>query len=125
MVQKEKYIIDTYIKNICKPSSKIKSKPDEESMTETECLYGEEVKIQKIIGKWAKCTTLFDNYEGWIKVDDLFRLENSTHRIISPRSFVYKEPNIKSYILNYLPMGSKIKVKAYNEKWISMKFFNK
>lgn len=123
MVQRTKIILKNSVKSICKPSTKIKSLPTERGLLETECLYGEKVKIFQVEGNWAKCITLLDNYEGWVKTSDLFQLEETTHRVTCARSFVFSEPNIKSCIVDYLPMGSKLNIFPYDDNWSEIKFF--
>lgn len=123
MVPGKKNKINSSVKNICKPSTILKSAPNENSNIETECLYGEKVKVLESVGKWIKCITLLDKYEGWIKVSDVYELGKTTHRVIYPRSFVYNKPNIKSYAFSYLPMGSKVKVDPYDNTWSKMNLF--
>ena len=46
------------------------SLPSFNSFLETESLYGEQISIKVTEGEWAKCKTVLDNYEGWIKISD-------------------------------------------------------
>ena len=49
----------------------MRSSPYDESELETECLYGEKVKIVNENGDWIYCQLLTDNYLGWVKKENL------------------------------------------------------
>lgn len=117
MVQRTEYILKKNIKTVFKPSSKIKLFPCEQSLLETECLFGEKVIILDLKDEWAKCKTILDNYEGWIKVRDICSFPDPTHRVITPRTFVYSAKDVKSNISQYLPLASKLKVLYSCDKW--------
>ena len=93
------------------------------SYLETECLFGEQVNILDEEKEWFKCKAILDNYEGWIKKSELCFFPDPTHRIISPRSFVYKYKDIKSNIFQYLPFGSKLKVLNKKEEWSEIQIY--
>ena len=111
--------------NIIKPSSPMRSSPYDESELETECLYGEKVKIVNENGDWIYCQLLTDNYLGWVKKDNLGFLKKPTHRIIVKRSFLYEQNNSKSNCLNYLPLGAKININDINGKWAKTEIYSK
>ena len=67
---------------------------------ETECLFGEVVEIFDKHQDWVYCKLDTDNYCGWIKKSDLGFIKRTTHRVIIKRSFIYKNSNAKSEILN-------------------------
>ena len=72
--------------NIIQPSSPIWTKPNENSQLETEALFGESVEILETYKKkWVFCKLLTDNYLGWMRKEDLGKLNPTTHRIISNR----------------------------------------
>ncbi len=95
----------------------MKLEPNEYSSLETECLYGETVKVIKNEKDWVYCVLLTDNYHGWIKKSNLGHLEEPTHRVINKRSFVYVEQSPKSNCLHYLPLGAKLAVKNLTSIW--------
>ena len=105
----------TLKKTVITQSTPLNLTPNKDSLLETECLFGEQVDILDEKKEWFKCNTLLDNYNGWIKKTDLSLCPSPTHRVISSRSFVYLNNNIKSNILHYLPMGSKLKILNFNE----------
>jgi cell wall-associated NlpC family hydrolase len=105
------------IKSILKPSTKIHLFPKEDSPLETECMFGEQVNVTEFNKEWGKCETLFDNYVGWIKLSDINSSQQPTHRVITPRSFIYANENVKSNVFHYIPMGSKLKIISANKEW--------
>ncbi len=44
----------------------IRKAPQEQSEMISQLLFGEYYKIEEIMEKWLKITTLFDHYTGWI-----------------------------------------------------------
>ncbi len=92
-------------------------KPDEDSGLETECLFGEKVEIYENYLEWVYCKLYTDNYLGWIKKKYLSHLPNPTHRVINKRSFLFKSMDVKSNIIDYLPLGSQLCVTKIDGKW--------
>lgn len=103
--------------NIIVPSTGLRQKPDVNSFLETECLFGETVEIFDKYSDWVFCKLITDNYVGWINKFSLGYLEKPTHRVLSIRSFIYREKDIKSNIIHYVPMGSKLSVIETNKEW--------
>ena len=103
--------------NIIIPSVQMKSKPSETSLLETECLFGEQIKILDEYFNWVYCKLITDNYKGWIKKNSLGRLKPPTHRVKINNSFVYLENNAKSQSLYYIPMGAQITVNNIKSNW--------
>lgn len=98
------------IKIVTEPSAELKLSPTLGSSLETELLFGEMVKIIDYKEDWAKCEAILDNYKGWVECKNLEKKYNSNYRVIVKRTFVYSRDDIKSNIISYLPLGSKLKV---------------
>ncbi len=111
MEKEAKYI------NVVVSSTGMFSQPNDSSFLETECLFGETVKILEEYNDWFYCELLTDHYNGWINKKNLNYLKKSTHRIISQRSFIYLTNDIKSQCIQYLPMGAQLSVKNISKKW--------
>jgi hypothetical protein len=111
------------IKSVLKPSTKINLLPKECSPLETESMFGEHITITETYEEWGKCKTIFDNYVGWVKLSDINSFQQSTHRVIKPRSFIYYDKNVKSNVFHYIPMGSKLKIISSNEEWSDIKIY--
>ena len=105
----------------------MKSEPSDTSPLETECLFGETIEVLDKHFDWVYCKLKTDDYCGWVKKDGLGKLQNSTHRVLVKRSFIYINENSKSNSLFYLPMGAKILVENIKSDWaeISLNYNNK
>jgi len=103
--------------NVIKPSIPMRSKPKETSSLETECLFGETVNILDEYLNWYYCKLLTDNYCGWVQKKYLGETIKSSHRVVSNRSYLFKDNDIKSGCINYLPLGSQIYVNDYDDFW--------
>ncbi len=111
--------------HIIKPSTFLK-KYRNSSNFETECLFGESFQVLKKVDLWSYGISTVDNYKGWIKSNSLsnHKIKN-THIVFSIRTFVYSKPNIKSKILTYLPMRSKVNVLEIKDGWAKINNLNK
>ena len=103
--------------NVIKSSIAMRSKPDEASELETECLFGETITILDEYSDWYFCKLETDNYCGWVQKKGLGFMKNSSHRIISTRTFLLKDKNIKSSCISYLSLGSQIFVNNIDKFW--------
>ena len=110
--------------HIIKPSAHMISSPSGGNILETECLFGEKIEILNENLEWIYCRLLTDNYLGWIKKNNLGKLDEPTHRVVIKRSFIYEDRNPKSNCKLYLPMGSQIFVEKIYENWAKTIFFN-
>jgi len=103
--------------NIIKPSIPMRSNPDPNSNLETECLFGETITILDSYLDWYYCTLLTDNYCGWVQKIYLGEIFESSHRVISNRSYLFKSNDVKSGCIHYLPLGSQICVEDFDDFW--------
>ena len=103
--------------NVIKPSIPMRSKPKETSSLETECLFGETVNILDEYLNWYYCKLLTDNYCGWVQKKYLGETIKSSHRVVSNRTYLFKDNDIKSGCVNYLPLGSQIYVSDFDDFW--------
>ena len=109
--------------NVTTPSIPMKSEPSEISGMETECLFGESLKIFDKHKNWYYCKLLTDNYCGWIQKQNLAKMKPSTHRIISKRTFLLKDRDVKSGCITYLPLGGQVSVKSIDKEWAKVNLF--
>ena len=103
--------------NVIKPSIPMRTDPDETSSLETECLFGETITISDSHLDWYYCKLLTDNYCGWVQKKYLGETLKSSHRVISNRSYLFKDNDVKSGCINYLPLGSQICVNDFDDIW--------
>ena len=103
--------------NVIKPSVPMRSNPDQTSSLETECLFGETITILDNYLDWYYCELLTDNYCGWVKKKHFGEKVQSSHRVVSNRSYLFKSNDVKSGCFNYLPLGSQICVEDFDDFW--------
>ena len=78
--------------NVIKPSIPMRSKPDQTSSLETECLFGETVSILDNYQDWYYCKLFTDNYYGWVQKKYLGEIIVSSHRVVSNISLKHNRP---------------------------------
>ena len=109
--------MDKNLFQIKKPSTKVFLSPSNTSSLETECLFGEYVKIIEKYNSWALCKLHTDGYTGWIKIKDLSKRYPSTHNVIVTRTFILNNKNIKSQSLDYIPLGARVNLLETTLDW--------
>ena len=110
--------------NVTKPSTSMRLEPSEISDLETECLFGETLSILDKHKDWYYCRLLTDNYCGWVQKSSLGKMNPYTHRVVSQRTFLFKDKDIKSGCIFYLPLGSQISVKIIDKEWTKVYLFD-
>jgi hypothetical protein len=103
--------------NVIKPSAPMRSSPDVASNLETECLFGETISVLDNYLDWYFCRLLTDNYCGWIQKKYLGEIVQSTHRVFSNRTYLFRGKDVKSGCINYLPLGAQIRVEDFDDFW--------
>jgi hypothetical protein len=107
---------------IIAPSTFLKKSINNDSI-DSQCLFGEYFNILDTKGSWSFGTSIEDQYQGWVKSNSLGSYSNITHVVSSTRSFVFLNPDIKSKVLNYLPLRSKINVNKIENQWARIVIF--
>lgn len=108
--------------NVITPSTSMRFEPSELSELETECLFGETVLILDKHKDWYYCKLLTDNYCGWVQKLNLGEMKPFTHRVISKRTFLFKDKDVKSGCITYLPLGGQVSVKIIDNEWTKVYF---
>ncbi len=106
--------------NVICPSIPMRFEPGEYQPLETECLFGEELEIKDERKDWYFCKLKTDDYCGWVRKAGVNFFLPPTHRVISIRSSVFSEKNIKSNYLHYLPLGSLLHVVKFDDEWVEI-----
>ncbi len=79
-------------------------------------LFGELFSIEEEQGGWAKGHAILDHYPGYIKLDALGPVGPlPTHQVSVPRTFIYRDADLKSPPLMCLSMNAKLALNAYAE----------
>ncbi len=92
------------------PVAQLRPVPDLAHGIDTELLFGETVRVFDRAGGFAWVQADEDGYVGYLAEAALGELEEPTHRIVAPRTFVYPEPELRKPPLAALSMGSRVTV---------------
>lgn len=89
----------------------LKREPRPDARLDTQAIYGETVVVYEEEEGWAWAQLERDHYVGWIAANVLWsRIDAPTHRIRTPRSFVFPRPDIKDPPLLALPLGAGVAI---------------
>lgn len=99
-------------RNIIQPVVDMRPTPDNKIGIDTQLIYGDIVRVFEEEGAWAWVQSLRDNYVGYIDKKALSPSQSpllkATHRICYPRSFAYRQPDMKTPASHALSIGSAI-----------------
>lgn len=89
----------------------VKREPRPDAPLDTQVLYGERVTVYDEEEGWAWAQLERDHYVGWIAANVLWRqIDRPTHRVRTPRSFIYPRPGVKDPPLLALPLGAELEI---------------
>ena len=100
----------------------MRSGPGKKHSLETELLFGEKVKIINMQDNWTLCEANLDGYLGWVETKYLSDSFEVNYRVISLRSLVYENDDLKAEVLFYIPICSKLFVTEKNYLWSKIKY---
>ena len=91
---------------------------NKKSKLSTQLLFGEECIAYEVSNDWSWVQSSRDQYIGYTPTVNLSKkLFKPTHKVTSLRTFIYKEPDIKSKDLFHLSFNSVIEVKETKKKF--------
>ena len=91
---------------------------NKKSKLSTQLLFGEECIAYEVSKDWSWVQSSRDQYVGYTPTVNLSKkLFKPTHKVTSLRTFIYKEPDIKSKDLFHLSFNSVIEVKKTKKKF--------
>ena len=91
---------------------------NKKSKLSTQLLFGEECIAYEVSNDWSWVQSSRDQYVGYTPTANLSKkLFKPTHKVTSLRTFIYKEPDIKSKDLFHLSFNSVIEVKETKKKF--------
>ena len=104
------------------PITSVKTLPSIFSETETQCLFGEKIKIINEKNDWFFCETLLDNYKGWIEKKLLTDFFDTNYRVNKINTLVFEKPDLKSKVKFNLFLNSEVQVLNKSNNWSELKF---
>jgi cell wall-associated NlpC family hydrolase len=79
-------------------------------MQDTQLLYGEAFRVYDMKNGWAWGQAESDDYVGYVLAEDLGAPLAPTDKLIALRSFIYREPDIKTRPLMSISFGAQLSV---------------
>lgn len=107
---------------ISSSSCPIYDKPSTKANLETEGLFGELFFVKEKKSNWYYGFVETDKCYGWIHRNNLEYPLETNYKVISVRSIVLSQPDVKSKSLFYIPMCSLVHVKKLIGKWAKICF---
>lgn len=105
------------IKRVCVPVCDLRGKPEADSGTQSQLLYGDEVTVFDEGDGWSWVQSKRDGYVGYMPDVELGDVSNApTHRICVPRTFIYSGADLRYRIVNALSLGSVVEIVECVEK---------
>ena len=103
------------------PRAPLLRRPEDTAPMDTELLYGETFRVYETEGDWCWGQSAQDDYVGYVSVD-LLKTQKSavTHRVVSLRTFIYPEADIKSRPATPLSMNAKLVVTGAAAKFVEL-----
>jgi len=89
----------------------VKREPRPDAPLDTQALYGDCVTVYDEEEGWCWGQLASDGYVGWIAANALWsRVDQPTHVVRVPRSFVYPAANMKAPTILALPLGAAVRI---------------
>lgn len=95
------------------PVSAVRRSPADGAMQDSQLLYGEGFRVYEMKDRWAWGQAKHDDYVGYVLAQDLQKTSPAmapTHKLVALRSFVYREPDMKTRPLMGLCLGAQLRV---------------
>jgi cell wall-associated NlpC family hydrolase len=94
----------------------VRRSPDPTATLDTQFLLGERVKVFESRKGWSWIQSERDGYVGYVLGADLAPGHlKPTHEVIAPRTFAYREPDMKTPVTRALSMGSRFSIAGLTE----------
>jgi NlpC/P60 family/Bacterial dipeptidyl-peptidase Sh3 domain len=102
------------LRRVVTGSAALRRGPADDAPLDTQMLFGEVFSIDEEEQGWARGHAVLDQYPGYVRLDALGPIGPlPTHIVRTPRSFVYRDPDMKSPVVLWLGMNAKLALRAY------------
>ncbi len=93
------------------PVTALRRQPDPEGPRDTELLFGETVTVFDVADGFAWVQAGRDGYVGYVRESDLSEGGcQPTHMVSAVRTFIYRDADLKSPMLDWLPLNAPVTV---------------
>ncbi len=109
---------------IITPSASLKTNKINK-LIDTECLFGETFNVLYSKGSFSYGVSDVDRYEGWVKSNSLDFSITTNYVVARTRTIVLSKPTVKSQLIFFLHMRSKINVVEIIDNWAKISLLHK
>lgn len=107
---------DGTVFHVACPVAGMHARPDASSGMDSQCLYGDELRVFDRSHGWAWVQRQCDSYVGYVPESNLAEGHcKASHIVCVPRSFVYPEPDLKKPVVCAHSMGACVTVAEEKE----------
>lgn len=107
-VEAERFV-EGDVATVVVPVAGIRPRPDFRASIDTQFLFGEPVTVFDRQDEWAFVQSDIDGYVGYLPEEDISdEIDEPSHWIVAPRTFVYPGPDLRFPHAGELSMGSRI-----------------
>lgn len=107
-VEAEKFVEGTDV-SVTSAFSNLCHTPEKDAPLDSQLLHGEIFRVYDVKNGWAWGQAQYDDYVGYVPQENLGAVKPTDKQITALRSFVYREPDIKSPVLTMLTIGARVK----------------
>ena len=104
------HYVDGEDKQVSSPVASLRRSPADGAMQDSQLLYGENFRIFDVKNGWAWGQAEADDYVGYVPESAFDKPAKITHKLAALRSFIYREPDIKSRPLMAVSFGAHLPV---------------
>lgn len=102
------------------PVTALRRSPADGAMQDSQLLYGESFRVYDMKQGWAWGQAESDDYVGYVLAEDLGAPLSPTHKLTALRSFIYREPDIKTRPLMGVSFGAQLCVTLEDGKFAEL-----
>lgn len=103
--------------SVSAPVAALRRSPADAAMMDTQLFFGEGFRVYEKRGDWAWGQSLTDDYVGYVPAGNLQPHYETDHVVRVPRSFVYRDPDIKSRPIMAVSMGARLKITDHEDRF--------
>lgn len=109
------------VMQVVEPVISVHKEPRFDAMQVSQVLMGEKIRVFVVENGWAFAQAERDSYVGYVRADQLSLLVNEpTHRVSVPSSFLYTSPNIKTQPAVVITLNAEVTVTVGIEKFATI-----
>ena len=113
--------VDGYIQDVAIGRASLRAAPSHDAPQDSELLYGERVEVYDISDDgWAWVQASSDQYVGYVRVEALDDVDAATLRVSALMAPVFKAADLKSPVVDFLPMNAKAAVVSRQGDYIEI-----